>query len=88
MRNRIDLLSAGGDSPVDQPGVAVQEILERAARIIQRARQDEAYAAFVRDQRTNASAIRSQDRRRRRSSARAAAAKRFTGIAARSASTA
>src|SRR3954453_17791282 len=44
------------------------------------------YAA--RDQRTTASAIRSQDRRRLKSSARAAAARRFAGIAVRTTSTA
>src|SRR5215213_8572332 len=49
-------------------------------------RNPEFYAA--RDQRTRASAIRSQERRRLRSSARAAAARRFAGIAARRASTA
>ena len=88
MRNRIDRPIAGGASAAEQLNVDAQEILQRAATIIQRARQDEAYAAFVRVQRTKASAIRSHDRRRLRSSARAVAAKQFTGITPSSASTA
>jgi hypothetical protein len=85
-RNRIEPLAVA-ESP-GQPGVAVQEILQRATTIIERARQDEAYADPARDQCTKAWAIRSHDRRRLSSSASAAAARRFTGIAARSASTA
>jgi hypothetical protein len=88
MRNRIDRPIAGGASAAERPNVDAQEILERAATIIQRVRQDEAYAAFVRDQHTKASAIRSHDRRRLRSSANAGAARRFAGIAPRRASTA
>ena len=76
MPNRID-------RPVD-----AREILQRAAALIEQVRQDEAYAAFARDQRTKPSATRSHDRRRLRSSARAAAAKQFAGIAPSSASTA
>ena len=75
--------SAGCDSPEPQADVrtARRTTPATAARII-----SEFY--FFRDQRTRASAIRSQDRRRLRSSARAAAARRFAGIAARRASTA
>ena len=88
MRNRIDRPVAGGISAAEGSNVDAQEILQRAATIIQRARQEEAYAAFVRDQRTNAWPIRSHDRRRLRSSASTPAAKKFTGIAPSSASTA
>jgi hypothetical protein len=88
MRNRIDRPIAGGASAAERPNVDAQEILERAATIIQRARQDEAYAAFVLDRHTKASTVRSQEHRRLRSSVSAAAARRFAGIAAKSARTA
>jgi hypothetical protein len=87
---RLSVLDMGSLTRRDRIGKTVdaQEILERAATIIEQVRHEEACARVVRDQRTKASVTLPHDRPRLRSSASAAAARRFTGIASSSASTA